>query len=115
MRELAGISRGGVWALEIALRHPEQFRAAAALSPSLALNYPRAEFDPFRLADAGGELRGGWFLGAGEADWARPKTEELGERLQDYGAEVRLEIVPGAHEANTWMNLFVPMLRFLQD
>jgi hypothetical protein len=77
------------------------------------LNYARPEFDPFRLTGSARDLGGGIFLGAGEADWARAKTEELASVLQAEGGVVRLEIVPGAHVDGTWQTLFGPLVDFL--
>ena len=111
-RAVSGISRGGVWALELALTHPEAIGTVAALSPSLAVNYPRPMYDPFRLAvDAGPLPR--MFLGAGVDDWARPATERLGQLLLDREAEVRLNLVAGGHEEATWLRLLPAALDFL--
>src|SRR3970040_1901824 len=55
-RAVVGLSRGGVWALEIGLRNPDQIGAVAALSPALGVNYPREAYDPLRLAETGDPL-----------------------------------------------------------
>lgn len=109
---IAGISRGGIWALEIGMRHGANFQAAAALSPSLAVNYPRRAYDPLALA-AGEGLPDRIFLGAGDTDWARAKTEELNMALARSGREPELWIVRGGHEAATWSALLGPFLLFL--
>ncbi len=109
---IAGISRGGIWALEIGLRHGEKFQAAAALSPSLAVNYPREAYDPFGLA-VGNGLPDRIFLGAGDTDWARARTEELSTILARSGRAPELWIVRGGHEARTWSALVGPFLLFL--
>ncbi len=114
-RAIAGISRGGVWALEIGLRNPEVFGAAAALSPALAVNHPRPAYDPFRIVAAGGELPKWIFLGAGETDWARSDTERLAGSLTAAGAEPRLEILPGGHDAEYWTSALQPMMEFLVE
>ena len=49
-RAVAGISRGGVWSLEIGMTHPEAFGAVAALSPALSVNAARPEYDPLLLS-----------------------------------------------------------------
>ena len=94
------------------MRHGANFQAAAALSPSLAVNYPRRAYDPFALA-AGEGLPDRIFLGAGETDWARAKTEELSSALTRFGREPELWIVRGGHEAGTWSALLGPFLLFL--
>lgn len=110
---IGGISRGGVWALEIGLRNPAIFDSVGALSPSLAVNYPRAAYDPLVVASSAAFLPRWVFLGAGETDWARPKTEDLGEALGDVGNEADLQLVPGDHETATWQALLIPYLDFL--
>ncbi len=50
-RAIAGISRGGFWAFEIAFRHPEVFAAVAAHSPFFDPQVP-AEYDPIALAES---------------------------------------------------------------
>lgn len=111
-RAVSGISRGGVWALELALTHPEAIGGVAALSPSLAVNYARPMYDPLHLAvDASPLPR--LFLGAGEGDWARPATERLNQLLLDREADVRLDLVTGGHEEATWLQLLPAALDFL--
>lgn len=112
-RALAGISRGGVWALEIGLRHPEAFDAVAALSPALVVNYARPEYDPLRLDLRPGETPAHIFLAAGEDDWARSATEQLSRGLTAAGVEHRLVILPGAHESGLWQAALEPMFAFL--
>lgn len=109
---IAGISRGGIWALEIGLRNGSRFQAAAALSPSLSVNFPREAYDPFALA-RGEAVPDRVFLGAGETDWARGKTEELSATLADAGRSPELWIVRGGHETGTWSALLSPFLLFL--
>jgi enterochelin esterase-like enzyme len=111
-RAVSGISRGGVWALELALTHPEVIGAVAALSPALAVNYARPMYDPLQLALDSGPLPR-LFLGAGEDDWARPATERLGRLLLDREADVRMDLVAGGHEEATWLRLLPAALDFL--
>ena len=111
-RALGGISRGGVWALELALTHPEAIGTVAALSPALAVNYARPRYDPLQLALDSGPLPR-LFLGAGEADWARPATERLSQLLLDREADVRMDLVNGGHEEATWLRLLPGALDYL--
>jgi enterochelin esterase-like enzyme len=110
---IAGISRGGVWALEIGLRNPEVFESVAAFSPALAVNDARVAYDPLAVASSGMRLPVWVFLGAGQTDWARPKTEALDEALTGAGLAADLAIVLGDHETSTWSALLVPYLHFL--
>ncbi|MEX0788858.1 MAG: alpha/beta hydrolase-fold protein [Anaerolineales bacterium] len=110
---IAGISRGGVWALEIGLRNPEVFETVAAFSPALAVNYARPAYDPLAVAMSGARLPESVFLGAGQTDWARPKTLALDAALLAAGLTTDLEIVSGDHETATWAALLEPYLQFL--
>ena len=112
-RVIVGLSRGGVWALEIGLRNPDRIGAVAALSPSLAVNYAREPYDPLHLAATAEQLPALVFLGAGEEDWARSRTEALHAALTARGVAPELVIVPGDHSDPTWEALLPAVSRFL--
>jgi enterochelin esterase-like enzyme len=112
-RALVGISRGGVWALEIGLRHADAIDSLGALSPALAVNRPRAAYDPFELASASGPFPGRIFLAVGETDWARAGTERFAGILERGGVSSELRVVPGGHEARAWEASIGPMLQAL--
>lgn len=112
-RALVGISRGGVWALEIGFRHPDQIGAVAALSPALAVNHARPDYDPMRLAEAAAALPSELLLIAGDSDWARQGTEDLASALEKRGTTPVVIIVPGAHNDATWASVLPEVLGFL--
>jgi enterochelin esterase-like enzyme len=113
-RAIAGISRGGVWALEIGFRHPELFRAVVALSPALALNDARPAYDPLDLAQTESANLPPWiFLGAGDVDWARTKTMALADALNNHGGSAEVLIIPGDHLSATWKALMPAVFRYL--
>jgi enterochelin esterase-like enzyme len=113
-RAIAGISRGGVWALEIGFRNPQAFGEVAALSPALAMNYARPTYDPLEIAKVGTGTLPGWiFLGSGDVDWARTKTVALADALAARGGTPELQIVTGDHISATWQALMPAMFRYL--
>lgn len=112
---LAGISRGGVWALEIGFRHPETFFAVGAMSPALAVNSARAPYDPLQIVLTDAELPGRLMLLAGEQDWAARQTQKLAGLLESSGRPHTLLLVPGDHSAGTWQLGMGPMLEFLTE
>lgn len=114
-RALVGLSRGGVWALEIGLRFPQDYGAVVALSPALAVNYARPAYDPMLLALEAPSLPAHWLLAAGQDDWARRATEALAGRLQDRGASPALRVIPGAHSDPTWSDLLPEVVGFLRE
>ena len=101
-RALAGISRGGVWALEAALRNPNEFTFVAALSPALAVNNPRPPYDPFNIVADSDVYPQNILLMAGDNDWAAVETERLSEALSNAGVEHVFQISAGDHSNGTW-------------
>jgi S-formylglutathione hydrolase FrmB len=112
-RAIAGISRGGVWALEIALRNPLQFNALAALSPALAVNSARLPYDPFEIASTADQFPREILLLAGDDDWAEAETQRLSEVLSQAGVEHMLQISAGDHSDGTWAEVMEDVLGFL--
>jgi enterochelin esterase-like enzyme len=111
-RAIAGISRGGIWALEIGLTRPDLFRTVIALSPALSVNYPRPEYDIFFLAGKAKDYQK-FLLAAGDKDWALGETVRLADTLAKQGSNYDLEIVSGEHEAKTWTSTIPNMLQFV--
>jgi enterochelin esterase family protein len=112
-RTLAGISRGGVWSLEIGLRHPEVFASVAGLSPALSLNAARGgRYDPLVIAQQAEFLPARVYLMAGQEDWARASTEELDALLRLRGLALILDVRPGSHADSTWEPVMADVLRF---
>lgn len=110
-RSIGGISRGGVWALEIALRHAEFFGAVGAHSPALALNRPLPQYDPFVLVQEGPpDLR--FYLNAGDADWARASTIRLRDLLLEKEADVVYQVHEGSHVDALWHRALPDSLAF---
>jgi len=111
-RGLAGISRGGVWALEIGFRNTGIIQSVGALSPALNVNYAHPEYDPFTLA-LSGDLPSKIFLMSGDTDSAYEKTLELSEALREAGIEHRYILESGNHESNTWRGILPELLHYL--
>jgi enterochelin esterase-like enzyme len=114
-RAIAGISRGGVWSLEIGMRHPEAFATVAALSPALSVNYAPPTYDPLVLAAGTSPLPERFYVAVGAEDWARPKSEALVETLQARGKSAVLDIVPGGHAAETWIAALPGLLTYVTE
>jgi enterochelin esterase-like enzyme len=112
-RALAGISRGGIWALEIGYRHPEVFAAVGALSPALAVNHARPPYDPFQIVQSGAALPEQLLLLAGDQDWAAAQTLRLSGMLDERGIRHLWLQVPGDHSAATWEAAMLPALEYL--
>ncbi len=100
-RAIGGISRGGVWSIEIALRHQDLFSIVGGHSPALALNRPMPQYDPFLLAKQGvAGMR--FYLNAGNLDWARESTLKFYDVLVEHGADVTYQVHEGGHVDALW-------------
>ena len=112
-RAIVGISRGGIWALEIGLRHPDIFGTMAALSPSLSSNYPRPLYDPFHIVASSAVFPDHIALYAGDREGDRRMIEKLSAALTEKGVDHSLQVVPGRHEDATWQALLPTLFEFL--
>lgn len=102
-RAIGGISRGGVWALEIALRHPDLFAAVGGHSPALKYNMAPQAYDPFYLARNAESTTLRIYLSAGDTDWALQHTGALHELLDSLGVANQFAIHTGGHSDSLWM------------
>ena len=101
-RAIGGISRGGVWALEIAFYHADTFATVSANSPAISLNLAPPRYDPFYLLDRPGVAGLRIYLDAGDADWARPRTQALHEALDNQGIAHEFAVHEGRHHNSLW-------------
>jgi enterochelin esterase-like enzyme len=101
-RAVGGISRGGVWSLEIGFRHADMFAAVGGHSPALKYNQAPDVYDPFNLLDQPrvSELR--IYLDAGDTDWALPGTQALHEALDAKGIPNQFIVHSGGHSDGLW-------------
>jgi enterochelin esterase-like enzyme len=101
-RAIGGISRGGVWSLEIALAHPDAFGIVGAHSPALSANRAPPAYDPFVLLKQPGVAALRIYLSAGDGDWAREATEDLHQALTGRGIASHFVVHAGAHADQQW-------------
>jgi enterochelin esterase-like enzyme len=111
---LAGVSRGGVWSLEIGLRNADMFGTVAALSPALHVNHPRPAYDPFSLVQDPINRPDRLFLSAGlDEDGFHEKTVEFVLLLESLGIPHTYLETPGVHENSTWIGIMGDLVAFL--
>ena len=104
-RAIGGISRGAVWALEVAFRNPDLFSAVGGHSSALAVSLSGPLFDPIDIAqtEQANALRGmRIFLDAGDRDWALQQTAELHAILDQQSVPNTFVVGRGAHAADYW-------------
>ena len=111
-RAVGGISRGGVWALEIAFMHPDLFGTVGAHSPALSVNLAPPPYDPFYLLANPGVQTLRIYMDAGDADWSRESTQALHEALDKQGISHEFLVHPGAHENKLWAENVAEYLDF---
>jgi len=112
-RAIAGISRGGVWSLEIGLNNPDVFQSVGAVSPALSVNSARPEYDPTVIVRRGELLPARLYLLAGEDDWAREATQDLHQVLTGLGIAHEYAVYPGGHDDASWAPALKPMIAYL--
>lgn len=101
-RAIGGVSRGGVWAIEISFTNPDLFGGLAAVSPSLDSNYPRVQYDPVNLANAAETLPTNILFLIAEDDPALPKVETLSQTLVNLGYINSFVIEQPGQESRLW-------------
>ncbi len=111
-RAIGGISRGGVWALEIAFRHPDLFDAVGGHSPALSVNRATDEYDPLELAKSASIDKLRIFLDAGDQDWTRAGTQELSQALAARYIPYTYTVGKGDHDYPYWASQVEAYLRF---
>jgi enterochelin esterase-like enzyme len=111
---LAGVSRGGVWSLEIGLHNAPRFGTVAALSPALHVNNPRPAYDPFSLLIEPLNRPERLFLSAGtDEEGFHEKTLEFVELLESLGIPHMYLETPGAHVNSTWAAIMGDLIEFV--
>ncbi|MEW5986601.1 MAG: alpha/beta hydrolase-fold protein, partial [Chloroflexota bacterium] len=101
-RGIGGLSRGGYWALEIAFRHPADFRSVGGHSAALLDQYAGPDLNPQYTAlsnDLGG-LR--IYLDIGADDWLINPLQQLHEDMAAAGISHTWLLNPGRHEDAYW-------------
>jgi len=101
-RAIGGISRGGVWALEIGFLHADLFAAVGAHSPALTVNLAPPPYDPFHLLREPGVETLRVYLDTGDVDWTRKSTQALHEALDKQGIVHQFAVHSGRHENEMW-------------
>jgi enterochelin esterase-like enzyme len=113
---ILGVSRGGVWALEIGMRHPDQFEIIAALSPALAFNHPRRAYDPFEIVRSADELPEHILISSGDRE---PRFSGEIDRFVQVLEEVQVMYLhlqhEGQHEDAAWEGIMNQVLLFVGE
>jgi enterochelin esterase-like enzyme len=113
-RALLGISRGGVWALEIGLRNPQVFDTVGALSPALIVNHPRPSYDPARIVRDSDRFPPNLWLSTGDSEPTfRQGVVQFAAVLDQEGISYTYYEYPGKHEDAAWATALQPALAFV--
>jgi enterochelin esterase-like enzyme len=112
MRAIGGVSRGGVWSLEIGFLHPALFSIVAGHSPCLNVNEAPPEYDPLKLTDAPSLKTQRIWLDAGDMDYCQPGADDLHMALDSSGVAHEYHIWPGLHDDTLWVAHLTDYLEF---
>jgi enterochelin esterase-like enzyme len=112
MRAIGGISRGGVWSLEIGFLHPDLFSIVAGHSPCLNVNEAPSEYDPLKLTDRSSLKGQRIWLDAGDEDYCQPGAEDLHTALDASGVAHDYHLWPGVHDDSLWAEHLPAYLEF---
>jgi enterochelin esterase-like enzyme len=111
-RAIGGMSRGGVWALEIAFRNPGQFSAVGGHSAALNVNLAPPLYDPLFLAADPAVRTLRIYLDVGKSDWVMPGMEDLHAALLESDVPHEYNIFVGTHEDRYWAEHVADYLAF---
>jgi enterochelin esterase-like enzyme len=111
---IAGVSRGGVWSLEIGFNNTDRIGIVAALSPALHVNNPRPAYDPFSLIRDPANRPNHLFVSIGvDEEGFYQKIVEFAHLLEQLGIEFTYLETPGRHENNTWIGIMGDLVEFI--
>ena len=113
-RAIGGISRGGFWAYQLGLRHPELFSAIGGHSAFFDRYHAPPEFNPLDLVltepDAVGQR---FWIDRGRDDFAFEGLDLMDTRLAERGLDYVYVVHPEGQHANSYWILHVgEYLRF---
>jgi enterochelin esterase-like enzyme len=111
-RAIGGISRGGVWALEIAFLHPDLFSSVGAHSAALGVNQAAAGFDPLDLASTAPIESLRFYIDSGASDWTRTTSAQLSKLLEARHIPHTYTLAPGEHLDSYWASQVEAYLKF---
>lgn len=105
-RAIGGISRGGFWAYEIGLRHPQEFSAIGGHSAFFDPTNAPPAYNPLNLAQSvkfSPGLQPRLWLDAGRNDYARPNIEMFAQTLSARHIDPGYTLYPiGEHTDSYW-------------
>jgi enterochelin esterase-like enzyme len=101
-RAIGGMSRGGVWSLEIAFRNPDMFSAVGGHSAALNVNRAPPVYDPLFLASDPAIRVLRIYLDVGRNDWALPGMDNLHSALVAAGVIHDYYLFEGSHDDGYW-------------
>lgn len=113
-RAIGGISRGGFWAYQIALSHPQRFSAVGGHSAFFDEFHAPPEHNPLHLASDAPDLETlRLWLDHGTEDFAAPGLRLMHERLTARGLEHTYRSdEPGQHNNDYWSRQVADYLQF---
>jgi enterochelin esterase-like enzyme len=101
-RSLAGISRGGYWALMIAFRHTDLFGAVSGHSSHLRFETDSRSYNPLATYARADLSSMRIWLDWGDEDFLRPGQQQLHALLTETGVDHHVAVNKGGHNDVYW-------------
>lgn len=115
-RAIGGISRGGYWAIQIAVSNPDKFGALGAHSPSITtklVGVPEGFSMLSYAADIEALAKMRIWMDAGDGDWARYDIEKFASDLRANGlTDFQFSVGRGSHSDAYWSSRVGEYLSF---
>jgi enterochelin esterase-like enzyme len=112
MRAIGGISRGGVWSLEIGFLHPDMFSIIGGHSACLNLNEAPPALDPLKLVNLPSLKTQRIWLDTGDMDGCRDGVDALHDELGQAGVAHDYRLWSGVHDDALWASHLEDYLEF---
>ncbi|MCA9888178.1 MAG: CapA family protein [Anaerolineae bacterium] len=106
-RAIGGISRGGFWAYQIALKHPDLFPTVGGHSAFFDLYHAPPEENPLHLIESVNITNMRFWLDRGKDDFAYEGLDIMGERMSEQNANYQYIIQPEGQHNNAYWSQYV--------
>ncbi|QPC81618.1 CapA family protein [Phototrophicus methaneseepsis] len=106
-RAIGGISRGGFWAYNIGLKHPDMFPVIGGHSAYFDPGHAPETDNPLDLITTVDLTGMRFWIDRGKDDFAYPGLDLMAERMAEAGADYQYIVQPEGQHYNTYWSLYV--------
>ncbi|HYI95827.1 MAG TPA: alpha/beta hydrolase-fold protein [Bryobacteraceae bacterium] len=106
-RAVVGLSMGGSQALQIGMRHLDQFSAIGVFGAGMSNSDFESRYKSFAAEAKGAKKLDLMWIGVGTQDAVAPRAKELSETLRSHGIDAKFHETEGGHTYPVWRKLLV--------